>query len=62
MFKKGLIALGAIMLLVVAFFSISTGRGSATEPDSHQPLYGKDGEVRDNGDGEYLLPVSSELR
>ncbi len=63
MFKKVFFTLGALVLVVLAFVTISSrSTRIAEEPASYQPLYGLPGEERDNGDNEFLLPVRSELK
>ena len=63
MFKKVIFTLGAFVLVVLAFVTISSANNRIVEePESYQSLYGLPGEERDNGDDEFLLPVSSDLK
>ena len=60
--KRVMFALGLTAFLFVAFFAFYQKDTKYVEPESNQHLAHKDGETRTNGDGEFFLPVSAEIK
>ena len=61
MIKKGLLALGVLILIFVAFLAITSKRHEV-EPEAFSSLFAEEGEKRDCGDDEYLLQTSAEWK
>ena len=60
--KRVMFVFGLTAFLLVAFFTFFQREAKCVEPESYQSLAHEKGEERTNGDDEFFLPMSAELK
>lgn len=60
--KRVMFALGLTAFLFVSMFMFFKRDTQTLEPEQHINLASEEGETRTNGDGEFFLPMSAEIK